>query len=87
MTQAVVLDVGGTFVKYGVVTDGAIGETGQFPIRENGTAEEILGPILTFLTAHPRAARGGEHPRTDGLSPRHEPHEAQVCGDLRREPG
>ena len=39
MTQAVVLDVGGTFVKYGVVTDGAIGETGQFPIRENGTAE------------------------------------------------
>ena len=53
MTQAVVLDVGGTFVKYGVVTDGAIGETGQFPIRENGTEEEILGPILAFLTAHP----------------------------------
>ena len=53
MTQAVVLDVGGTFVKYGVVTDGAIGETGQFPIRENGTAEEILSPILAFLTAHP----------------------------------
>ena len=53
MTQAVVLDVGGTFVKYGVVRGGAIGETGQFPIRENGTAEEILGPILAFLTAHP----------------------------------
>lgn len=52
MTQAVVLDVGGTFVKYGVARDGAIGEAGQFPIRENGTAEEILGPILAFLTAH-----------------------------------
>ena len=53
MTQAVVLDVGGTFVKYGVAQDGAIGEAGQFPIRENGTKEEILGPILAFLKAHP----------------------------------
>ena len=52
-TEAVALDVGGTFVKYGVVRAGVIGETGQFPIRENGTAEEILGPILAFLTAHP----------------------------------
>lgn len=51
--DGVVLDIGGTFVKYGAFAGGEICLRGQFPIREDGAAEEILVPILDFLLAHP----------------------------------
>lgn len=51
--EGVVLDIGGTFVKYGAFAGGEICLRGQFPIRESGAAEEILAPILDFLLAHP----------------------------------
>ena len=53
MYESVLLDVGGTFVKCGCMRDGELCLKGQFPIDEAGSAEEILIPILDFLTAHP----------------------------------
>lgn len=53
MYDSVMLDVGGTFVKYGAMRQGQFCLKGQFPIREEGRPEEILQPILDFLTANP----------------------------------
>ena len=36
MLDCVMLDVGGTFVKYGAVNNGAFLEPGLFPIKEDG---------------------------------------------------
>lgn len=53
MLDCVMLDVGGTFVKYGAVNNGAFLEPGLFPIKEDGTAEEIIRPIVNHLKANP----------------------------------
>ncbi len=51
--DCVMLDVGGTYVKHGAVQNGAFLAPGLFPIREDGTAEEIIGALASFLRAHP----------------------------------
>ena len=53
MTDCVMLDIGGSFVKHSVANGGAFTEPGQFAIKESGTKEEIIDPILAFLKAHP----------------------------------
>ena len=53
MRDCVMLDIGGTYVKYGCARHGELIETGQFPIRERGSREEILRPILDFLRCRP----------------------------------
>ena len=55
MTDCVMLDIGGSFVKHSAVEGGVITAPGQFAIRESGTKEEITDPILAFLKAHPAA--------------------------------
>lgn len=50
MERILALDIGGTFVKYGVADEsGKIAQIGQFPIRESGTREEILEDLTRFL--------------------------------------
>lgn len=44
------LDIGGTFVKYGVFSDGE--EFGQFAVAENGR-EDVPGAVARFAAAHP----------------------------------
>lgn len=53
MYDSVLLDMGGTFVKYGCMSGGALCPQGQFPIDEAGCADAILAPVLEFLAAHP----------------------------------
>lgn len=53
MYDAMMLDVGGTFVKYGAMQNGSFCLKGQFDIRQDGTAEEIQQPVVHFLSAHP----------------------------------
>lgn len=53
MLDCVMLDIGGTFVKHGAVQNGVFLPPGLFPVRENGTADEILQPILNHLKNHP----------------------------------
>lgn len=55
MTDCVMLDIGGSFVKHCAVEGGAFTAPGQFAIKESGTKEEIIDPILGFLKAHPAA--------------------------------
>ena len=55
MTDCVMLDIGGSFVKHSAVEGGAFTAPGQFAIKESGTKEEIIDPILGFLKAHPAA--------------------------------
>ena len=53
MTDCVMLDIGGSFVKHCSANGGVFTAPGLFAIRESGTIEEIIGPILGFLKAHP----------------------------------
>ena len=53
MTDCVMLDIGGSFVKHSAVEGGVFTAPGLFAIKENGTKEEIIDPILGFLKAHP----------------------------------
>lgn len=53
MLDCLMLDVGGTFVKTGSVAGGAFGAPGLFPIRESGTREEILSPMIDYIRSHP----------------------------------
>ena len=55
MTDCVMLDIGGSFVKHCAVEGGVFTKPDLFAIRENGTKEEIIDPILAFLKAHPAA--------------------------------
>lgn len=52
MYDTMMLDIGGTFVKYGAMQNGNFCLKGQFAIRQDGTAEEIQQPVLHFLAAH-----------------------------------
>ena len=53
MLDCIMLDIGGTFVKYSAVQDGVFAPPGLFPIAENGTAEEITATIIDHLKKHP----------------------------------
>ncbi len=53
MLDCVMLDIGGTFVKYSSVQDGVFASPGMFPIHEDGSAEEILQALVDHLKAHP----------------------------------
>ena len=55
MTDCVMLDIGGSFVKHCAVEGGVFTAPGLFAIKESGTKEEIIDPILDFLKAHPAA--------------------------------
>ena len=55
MTDCVMLDIGGSFVKHCAVEGGVFTKPDLFAIRESGTKQEIIGPILGFLKAHPAA--------------------------------
>ena len=55
MTDCVMLDIGGSFVKHSATEGGVFTAPGLFAIKENGTKEEIIDPILDFLKAHPAA--------------------------------
>ena len=55
MTDCVMLDIGGSFVKYSAAQGGAFTKPDLFAIKESGTKEEIIDPILDFLKAHPAA--------------------------------
>ena len=55
MTDCVMLDIGGSFVKHSAVEGGAFTKPDLFAIKESGTKEEIIDPILDFLKAHPAA--------------------------------
>ena len=51
--QMVLLDIGGSYVKYGLAAGKGLGETGLFPVSEGADAETLLRPIEAFLAAHP----------------------------------
>lgn len=53
MLDCIMLDIGGTFVKYSAVQDGVFAPPGLFPIAENGTADEIMQTIIAHLKANP----------------------------------
>lgn len=53
MLDCVMLDIGGTFVKYSSVQDGVFASPGMFPINENGSAEDIIQALIEHLKAHP----------------------------------
>ena len=49
MYDAMMLDIGGTFVKYGGMQAERFACQGQFPIRQEGTRAEIIGALANFL--------------------------------------
>ena len=53
MYDAMMLDIGGTFVKYGGMQAGCFACQGQFSIRQEGSRAEIIGALADFLRAHP----------------------------------
>lgn len=53
MLDCIMLDIGGTYVKYSAVQDGVFAPPGLFPIAENGTAEEITATIIDHLKKYP----------------------------------
>lgn len=55
MTDCVMLDIGGSFVKHSAAEGGVFTKPDLFAIKESGTKEEIIDPILDFLKAHPAA--------------------------------
>ena len=53
MLDCIMLDIGGTFVKYSAIQDGVFAPPGLFPIAENGTAEEIIATMIDHLKKYP----------------------------------
>ncbi len=51
--NCVMLDIGGTFVKHGMVRKGEFTQPGMFPITENGTITQIIQPIVEHLRLNP----------------------------------
>lgn len=53
MLDAMILDMGGTYVKYGGMRAGRFCLRGQLPAPREGSGEEALAPLLDLLRAHP----------------------------------
>lgn len=48
MTTSLVLDIGGSFVKFGTIKNGTVLHTGLFPIEEKGEKDDIIRALVSF---------------------------------------